>query len=47
MSTGAAIAMGAVIGFLIGLVVAIATELPLAPEGGLLLGALGGWLLRR
>ena len=44
MSIGAAIAFGAVVGLAIGIV---ATDVPLAPEAGLLLGALVGWLSRR
>ena len=47
MSMGAAIAVGAVIGLALGIVVIVATDLPLAPEVGLLLGALAGWLARR
>jgi predicted ABC-type sugar transport system permease subunit len=47
MSRGAVIALGAVIGFMLGLVVSLATDVPLAPEVGLLLGALGGWLMSR
>jgi hypothetical protein len=47
MSDGAVIAVGAVIGLAIGLVVSLTTDIPVAPEGGLLLGALGGWLSRR
>ena len=47
MSTGAAIGIGAVVGFVLGLLVSVATDLPLAPEVGLLLGALGGWLFHR
>ena len=47
MSLGAVIAVGAAIGLAVGLVVAVTTEVPLAPEGGLLLGGLGGWLSRR
>lgn len=43
MSMGAAIGVGAVAG----LVVGIATDLPLMPEAGLLLGCLLGWLSRR
>jgi hypothetical protein len=43
MSTGAAIAVGAVIGLALGIVVSVATDIPLAPEGGLLLGILAGW----
>jgi hypothetical protein len=47
MSTGVAIAVGAVTGLTLGIVVSLATEVPLAPEAGLLLGALAGWLSRR
>ena len=39
--------LGAVIGLALGVVVGVTTDLPLAPEGGLVLGALVGWLLRR
>ena len=35
------------IGLALGIVVSVATEIPLAPELGLLLGALVAWLLRR
>ena len=45
--SGAAIATGAVIGLAVGIIVSVATDLPFAPEGGLILGALLGWLLRR
>jgi hypothetical protein len=47
MSLGIAIAVGAVIGLALGIVVSLATDVPLAPEVGLLLGALAGWLARR
>ena len=47
MSTGAAIAIGAVIGLVLGIVVSVTTDVPLAPEIGLVLGGLGGWLARR
>jgi hypothetical protein len=47
MSTGVAIAVGAVVGLALGIVVSVSTDIPLAPEVGLLLGALGGWLSRR
>jgi hypothetical protein len=47
VSVGAAIAAGAVLGLVLGIVVSVATELPFAPEGGLVLGALLGWLSRR
>jgi hypothetical protein len=41
------IAVGAVAGLALGIVVSLITDIPLAPEGGLVLGALGGWLARR
>jgi len=47
MSIGAAIAVGAVTGLALGIVVSVTTDIPLAPEIGLLLGAVAGWLLRR
>jgi hypothetical protein len=47
MSIGAAIAVGAVIGLALGIVIAVTTDIPLAPEVGLVLGALAGWLSRR
>ena len=47
MSVGAVIAVGAAIGLVLGIVVGLATGLPFAPEGGLVVGALLGWLSRR
>jgi hypothetical protein len=47
MTVGVAIGLGAVIGLAIGIVVSVTTDLPLAPEAGLALGALIGWLWRR
>lgn len=47
ISDGALIAVGAVIGLALGIVVSVATDVPLAPEVGLLLGALIAWLSRR
>lgn len=47
MSPGLAIAVGAVIGLVIGILVSVITDIPLAPEGGLLLGGLAGWLSHR
>jgi large-conductance mechanosensitive channel len=47
MSTGLAIAVGAVIGLALGIVVSLITDVPLAPEVGLVLGGLGGWFARR
>jgi hypothetical protein len=47
MNVGAAIAIGAVLGLALGIVVSVSTDVPLAPEVGLMLGALAGWLSRR
>jgi hypothetical protein len=47
MSVGAAIALGAVVGLALGIAVSVITDVPLAPEVGLVLGALAGWLWRR
>jgi len=47
MSVGAAIALGAVTGLVLGILVSVTTDLPLAPEAGVVLGALIGWLSRR
>jgi hypothetical protein len=47
MSVGGAIAIGAATGLVLGILVSLNTDVPLAPEVGLALGALIGWLLRR
>jgi hypothetical protein len=47
MSVGAAVALGAVAGLAVGILVSVTTDIPLAPEAGLVLGALIGWLWRR
>ena len=47
MSVGATIAIGALIGLALGIVVSVVSDVPLAPEVGLVLGALAGWLSRR
>ena len=47
MSVGAAIVVGAVTGLALGILVSVTTDVPLAPEVGLALGALVGWLWRR
>ena len=39
--------VGAVIGLALGILVSVTTDVPLAPEAGLVLGALVGWLSRR
>ena len=41
------VVVGAVIGLALGILVSVTTDIPLAPEVGLLLGALVGWLSRR
>lgn len=47
MSTGLAIAIGAVTGLALGILVSVITDVPLAPEAGVLLGGLAGWLAGR
>jgi hypothetical protein len=47
VKTGTAIALGALLGLALGIVVSVNTDVPLAPEAGLVLGALVGWLARR
>jgi hypothetical protein len=47
LNTGLAIAIGAGVGFALGIVVSVATDVPLAPEVGLVFGGLVGWLTRR
>ena len=47
MSTGVAIAVGAVTGLALGILVSVSTDLPLAPEIGLVLGGLLGWISHR
>ena len=39
--------VGAAIGLALGIVVGLTTDVPLAPEAGLVIGLLGGWLSRR
>ena len=39
--------VGAVVGVALGILVSATTDVPFAPEVGLVLGALVGWLLRR
>jgi hypothetical protein len=47
MGVGAWVALGAVAGLAVGILVSVTTDIPLAPEAGLVLGALIGWLWRR
>ena len=47
MSARAAIGLGAAAGLALGIVVSLTTDIPFAPEAGLVLGALLGWLSRR
>jgi hypothetical protein len=47
MSVGVAIGLGAVLGLALGIVVSLTTDVPFAPEAGVVLGALLGWLSRR
>jgi hypothetical protein len=41
------VVVGAVIGLALGILVSVTTDVPLAPEAGLVVGALVGWLSRR
>jgi len=47
LSLGAVIALGAVAGLVVGVLVSVATDLPLAPEVGLIAGGLIAWIWRR
>jgi hypothetical protein len=46
-STWPFVLVGAAIGLAIGILASIATDVPLAPEAGLVLGAVAGWLVHR
>ena len=39
--------VGAVVGLALGILVGATTDIPFAPEAGLLIGALAGWLAAR
>jgi hypothetical protein len=47
MSVGVAIALGAVTGLALGILISVTTEIPVAPQAGLVVGALMGWLSPR
>jgi hypothetical protein len=47
VSAGATAVVGGAVGLVIGTIVAVTTDLPLAPEVGVALGALAGWFTRR
>ena len=47
MNPGLMIAVGAVAGLALGILVSVTTDLPFAPEVGALLGGLAGWLRGR
>jgi hypothetical protein len=47
VSTGASVAVAALTGLALGIVISLSTDVPLAPEVGLVLGALAGWPARR
>jgi hypothetical protein len=47
VSVGATIALGAVLGLALGIIDSVTTDLPLAPEAGLVLGGVVGCLSRR
>ena len=40
------VVVGGVVGVALGILVSVKTDIPLAPEAGLLLGALVGWFFR-
>jgi hypothetical protein len=44
---GLAIVIGAGVGLALGILVSLTTDVPLAPEAGLAIGALAGWLSGR
>jgi uncharacterized protein YqgC (DUF456 family) len=41
------VGVGALIGVVLGILVSLTTDVPLAPEAGVILGALVGWRFRR
>jgi hypothetical protein len=41
------VGVGALVGVVLGILVGVTTDVPLAPEAGLVLGAVVGWLFRR
>jgi prepilin signal peptidase PulO-like enzyme (type II secretory pathway) len=41
------VGVGALIGVVLGILVSVTTDVPLAPEAGVILGALVGWLFHR
>ena len=41
------VGVGALIGVVLGILVSVITDVPLAPEAGVILGAPVGWLFRR
>ena len=47
MNPGLGIAAGALIGVVLGIAVSLITDVPFAPEIGLLLGGAAGWLATR
>jgi hypothetical protein len=46
MSMGAAVGLGVAVGLIVGIAGSLTTDVPFAPEVGLALGALAGWLWR-
>ena len=47
MGTWVYLVVGAVVGIALGIGVSVATDVPFAPEIGLVLGLLGGWAVHR
>jgi hypothetical protein len=47
LSRNVAVVIGALVGLALGILVSVATDFPLAPELGVLLGGVAGWLYQR
>ena len=47
VSLATTIALGALLGLAVGIVVSVTTDVPFAPEAGIVLGGLVGWLAHR
>jgi hypothetical protein len=47
VTAGATAAVGALVGLALGVGISLTTDIPLAPEAGLLIGGLGGWFWGR
>jgi hypothetical protein len=47
VSVGTTIALGALLGLAVGIVVRVTADVPFSPEAGIVLGGLVGWLAHR